>query len=189
MKPTHSLLTLTLALTITAVIWSCGTKEAPAPEDENELITTVRLTFTEDGTTAPQKFEWKDLDGDGGNAPTTSRITLKASRSYKVDVEFLDESKTPTDNITDEVREEGDEHLVVLTPTPSSLFTYTASDKDSRNFPIGLSGTVTTGSINQGTLRVQLRHQPPVNGQPVKNGTVAPGSDDVNITFDVVVAP
>ena len=46
MKPAHSLLTITLAFTLTAVIWSCGTKEAPAPEDENELITTVRLTFT-----------------------------------------------------------------------------------------------------------------------------------------------
>jgi hypothetical protein len=189
MKQTHSLVTTVLALILTLTIWSCGTKESPEPEDENELITTVRLNFTENGTSTAQKFEWKDTDGDGGNPPAASRITLKSGRTYTLEIEFLDESRTPANNKTAEIKAKGDEHLVVLTSTPSSLFNYTANDKDSRNFPIGLSGTVVTGSINQGTLRLQLRHQPPANGQPVKNGTVTPGSDDVNITFDVVVAP
>lgn len=189
MKQSHSLLIIASALTLTFFIGSCGSKESPQPEEENELITTIRLNFTENGTSTTQKFEWKDTDGDGGNAPVSSRITLKSGRTYALEIEFLDESKTTADNKTAEIKAKGDEHLVVLTPTPSSLFSYTPNDKDSRNFPIGLSGTVTTGSINQGTLRVQLRHQPPVNGQPVKNGTVTPGSDDVNITFDAVVAP
>ncbi|WP_428653623.1 hypothetical protein [Runella sp.] len=189
MKSTHSLLTVSLVFMLTVFFWSCGTKEEPAPEDENELITTVRLNFTENGTTTVQKFEWKDIDGDGGNAPAISKVTLKANRTYKLEIEFLDESKTPADNITAEVKAKQDEHLVVFSPTPSSLLTYTAGDKDSRNFPIGLTGNTVTGNANQGTLRVQLRHQPPVNGQPVKNGTVTPGSDDVNITFDVSIAP
>lgn len=189
MKHAHLILTFALTLTLTLFISSCGSKESPEPEDENELITTVRLNFTENGTSTSQKFEWKDTDGDGGNPPVTSRINLKSGRTYGLEIEFLDESKTPADNKTAEIKAKGDEHLVVLTSTPTSLFNYTVNDKDSRNFPIGLSGTVVTGSINQGTLRVQLRHQPPVNGQPVKNGTVTPGSDDVNITFDIVVAP
>lgn len=189
MKQAHSLVTIASALTLTLFIGSCGSKESPQPEDENELITTVRLNFTEKGTSTTQKFEWKDTDGDGGNAPVASRITLKSGRTYTLEIEFLDESKTTPENKTAEIKTKGDEHLVVLTPTPSSLFSYTANDKDSRNFPIGLSGTVTAGGINQGRVRVQLRHQPAVNGQPVKNGTITPGSDDVNITFDAVVAP
>lgn len=179
-------LVLILALVLTFV--GCNKKEEPAPEDENELITTVRLKFTENGTTNTQTFEWKDLDGDGGNAPTVTSVILRSSRTYKLNVEFWDESSTAI-NKTTEILSEADEHLVVITPSPSSLFTYTATDKDSRNFPIGLTGTAVTGFTNMGTLRVQLRHQPPVNGQPVKNGTATIGSDDVNVTFSLTVAP
>jgi hypothetical protein len=182
----HTRLLVLLALVV--MLGSCK-KEDPAPEDENELITTVRLKFTENGTTTAQTFTWKDLDGDGGTVPTISPISLRTSRTYKLEVEFLDESKTPAENKTSEILSEADEHLVVVTPSASSLFTYTATDKDSRNFPIGLTGTLVTGSASTGTLKVQLRHQPPVNGQPVKNGTVTLGSDDVNVTFPLTLAP
>lgn len=187
MKQLHNQLILILYLVF--IFGGCGKKEEPAPEDENELITTVRLKFTESGTTTTQTFEWKDLDGDGGNAPTITSVILRSSRTYKLDVEFLDESTTPAINKTTEIQTKADQHLVVLAPSPSSLFSYTPTDKDSRNFPIGLTGTVVTSSTNMGTLRVQLRHHPPINGQPVKNGTVIPGSDDVNVTFSLTVAP
>ncbi|MEI7583895.1 hypothetical protein [Runella sp.] len=178
-----------LFLAILLFIGGCGKKEQPTPAEENELITTVRLKFTENGTTNTQTFQWKDLDGDGGNAPTITSIVLRASRTYKLDVEFLDESSTPAVNKTADIQSEADKHLIAFTPIPSSLFTYTAGDKDSRNFPLGLTGTVITSFTNMGTLRVQLRHQPPINGQPVKNGTITPGSDDVNVTFSITVAP
>jgi transposase len=38
------------------------------PDDENELITSVTLKFTEQGTTNVTSFSYKDADGDGGNA-------------------------------------------------------------------------------------------------------------------------
>ncbi|MFN4144548.1 MAG: hypothetical protein ACK4GN_01905 [Runella sp.] len=179
---------LLLALVGGLMLGSCK-KESPKPEDENELITTVKLTFTENGTTNAQTFTWKDLDGDGGMAPTIQAITLKSSRTYKVEVAFLDESKTPAEDITQEIKKEADEHLVVFTASPVSLFTYTATDKDSKNLPLGLIGNLTTGVTNVGTLRLQLRHQPPVNGKPTKNGTPMPGSDDVNVIFPMNVIP
>lgn len=182
----HTRLFVLVALVLT--LGSCK-KEDPAPEDENELITTVRLKFTENGTSSPQTFEWKDIDGDGGIAPTISSIILRANRTYKLDVEFLNESKNPAENKTSEILQEADEHLVVVTPSTSSLFTYTATDKDSRNLPIGLTGSFMTGTASSGTIKVQLRHQPPVNDQPVKNGTVTPGSDDANVTFPLTLTP
>ena len=169
---------------IICLLNSCK-KSDPAPADENELITTVRLKFTEGSTS--QTFEWKDIDGDGGKAPVIQNIALKTNKTYKLDVSFLDESKMPVVNITEEVAKEKDEHLVIVTPAPASLFTYTYGDKDSRNFPVGLTGSVKTAGAGTGTLKVVLRHQPPVNNQPVKNGTATPGSSDADVQFNVAV--
>ncbi|RYU96848.1 hypothetical protein [Emticicia agri] len=155
-------------------------------EEENEIITTVKLNFTSAGNT--QTFVFNDPDGEGGNTPTKfDNITLKPNTSYTLTVELLDESKTPAENITNEVATESDEHLFVFTPSPTSLLTYTYTDKDARNFPIGLAGTVQTGAAGTGKLKVQLRHQPPVNGKEVKDGTSAPGSDDVNLDFNLTI--
>jgi hypothetical protein len=173
-----------LFLVALLAVGSC-TKEAPAPEDENELITTVRLKFTE-GTTS-QTFEWKDLDGDGGKAPTIQPITLKANKTYKLDIVFLDESKSPIGDLTSEIAKRSDEHLVVYTAAPSTLLTYTYSDKDINNLPIGLVGSVKTNAVGTGSLKVQLRHQPVVNNMKQKNGTITPGSDDVNISFGISI--
>ena len=175
---------LTLLIGIVFSFSSC-IKSEPAPADENELITTVRLKFT-DGSSV-QTFQWQDLDGDGGKAPTIQNVALKINKTYKLDIELLDESKTPLVDQTKEIVEKKDEHLFVFTPTPSNLLTYTYGDKDTKNFPIGLTGSMRTTVAGTGTLRVVLRHQPPVNGMAQKNGTATPGSSDVDITFNVAV--
>ncbi|CCH55089.1 hypothetical protein BN8_04323 [Fibrisoma limi BUZ 3] len=159
----------------------------PQPADENELITTLTLRFTQQGVTSPQSqtITFRDVDGDGGSAPViTGNVTLRANQTYTLDVaQLLDESKTPTLNILEEVEEESDEHLFVFTPNPTSLFTYTYGDKDQNNLPIGITGTVRTGAAGTGTVTVQLRHQP-----GTKNGTPAPGDDDLNVQFNITVA-
>jgi len=166
------------------IIISCN-KESINIEDENELITSVKLNFTANGNT--QTFAYSDPDGDGGKAPTVSTISLKSNTAYTMTIEILDESKNPVTNITNEVATEKDEHLFIYTPTPSSLFTYIYGDKDSRNLSVGLTGSVKTNAAGTGKLKVQLRHQPPINGTPSKNGSTIPGSDDVNIDFNVTI--
>jgi hypothetical protein len=177
-------------LAVSSLLLLNGCKKAtdPQPADENELITTVTLRFTEQGTSSTQAFTFQDKDGDGGAAPTKfDSVTLTANRSYSLTVEVLDESKTPVQNITDEIREQKDEHLFVFTANAATLLTYTYGDLDSRNFPIGLTGSVRTGGSGTGQLKVRLRHQPPINGVAVKNGTASPGSDDVNLDFALTV--
>jgi hypothetical protein len=164
-------------------IFSCEKTEVE--EEENELITTIKLKLTEGGST--QTFAYKDLDGDGGKAPTIDNITLKANKTYTLAVELLNESVSPAQDLTKEIEAEKDEHLFVYTSSPATLFTYTYGDKDTRNFPVGLTGTLKTTTAGSGKLKVQLRHQPPANGSPTKNGTVTPGSDDINVDFNVAV--
>jgi hypothetical protein len=162
----------------------CNDKaDEPEPADENELITTVNLKFTESGTTTAQTFSYRDTDGDGGQAPTKfDKIVLNANKTYDLAVELLDESKTPTDDVSKEVSEKSSEHLFVYTLTPNTLATYTYGDRDAKNLPIGLKGTLKTNAAGTGKLKVQLRHQP-----NAKDGTAAPGSDDVNVDFDLTV--
>ena len=154
----------------------------PEPEDENELITTVEYTLTPIGGGQAVTATWRDIDGQGGNAPTISTLTLAPNKRYTGSIRFLDETKTPVENTTDEVREESYEHLVVYTLNPTSLMTITRTDKDRNNLEVGLSTTVQTGAAASGSLRIQLRHQP-----GAKDGTEAPGSDDANVTFPVVL--
>ncbi len=177
-----------IALGLMVTLTQCKNADDVTPEDENELITTVQLEFTPTAGGSAQTFTFRDPDGDGGNAPTRfDTISLAANTSYTLHVKVQDESKTPTEDITEEIEEKADEHLFVFTANPASLLTYTYGDTDSRNLPIGLTGTARTGTAGTGTLRVQLRHQPPVNGTPVKDGTAGPGSDDVNLNFNLRV--
>ncbi|MPR35304.1 hypothetical protein [Salmonirosea aquatica] len=174
---------------LTFLLAQCKSASDVEPDDENELITTVQLQFSPTLIfTGDQTFTYRDIDGDGGNPPTKfDTISLLANTEYVLKVTVLDESKNPADDITEEVQEKADEHLFVFTPTPASLLTYTYGDKDARNLPIGLVGTVKTGAAGTGTLRVQLRHQPPISDKIMKDGTAGPGSDDVNLNFNLVV--
>jgi len=174
----------TLLIGMSTLFVQCKDSEDElVPDDENELITSVTLNFKEASTGTVTSFSYKDADGDGGNAPTKfDTVALKANTEYTLTVQFLDESKTPTQDITDEIEEESDDHLLIYTPSPASLLTYTYGDKDKNNFPIGLIGTAKAGAIGLGKLKVQLRHQ-----SGTKNGTITPGSDDVNLDFNLRV--
>ena len=179
MKMNRKLSWMLLATMTMAFVQCKDSGDEVEPDDENELITSVTLKFTEQGTSNVSTFSYKDADGDGGNAPTKfDTIALKPNSTYTLAIELLDESKSPVSDITKEVEEESDEHLFVYTPSPAALLTYTYGDKDKNNYPIGLTGSAKTGAAGDGKLKVQLRHQP-----GAKNGTPTPGSDDVNLDF------
>ncbi len=165
------------------VLLSC--KDSVEPEAENELITTVKLSFAAGGKTLV--YFYKDLDGDGGKMPVIDKIALSPNTDYLVSTEFLDESKTPAVSITEEILKEAAEHLVIYTPSSPNLGIFTYSDKDKNGFNIGLKGNFKTNTAQNGSLKVQLRHQPEVNGKRVKDGSITPGSDDVNISFTVEI--
>lgn len=180
-------LTKRLLLTpmIAMVLLSACKKDEPIPQEDNENLTTVSLKFTENGVT--KTFSFKDLDGTGGNAPTIDKISLEANKTYTLAVAILDETKSPVENITEEIEEQKDEHLFEYISNPTSLLTFSGKDKDSRGYDVGLTATVKTSAAGTGKLQVVLHHQPLVNGTPIKNGSFTVGSTDFDGTFDVEV--
>ncbi|MFN8358049.1 MAG: hypothetical protein U0Y10_26540 [Spirosomataceae bacterium] len=173
---------LWLVLLMSIAASSC--KKDTTEPDDNELITTVRLKFTEAGTTLATTFEYKDPDGDGGAAPTKfDKVSLKKGATYSFAIEVLNESTSPASDITQEIASKADEHLFNYASTPVGLVTFTITDKDSKNLPVGLKANVVAATTaGTGKLKVQLRHQP-----GTKNGTLTPGSDDINLDFDLEV--
>src|SRR5207237_542909 len=76
---------------------------------------------------------------------------------------------TPPEEITDEVRDEHDVHLLLFTGTavvgPATTntvgpLTQAYTDVDSHGFPVGLTDAI-TARTGTGTLTVTLRHMPP----------------------------
>ncbi|MBK6947927.1 MAG: hypothetical protein IPH16_07610 [Haliscomenobacter sp.] len=162
------------------VFSACEKDKDSDPDNEQELITTIRLSFTGGGSTVT--FNATDKDGDGGLAPVIDKIALKPNTDYALKVAFLDESKTPSADITEEVGKESDVHLVCLTgsgsmPSPTTL------DKDKNNKPLGLSSSFKTGAAGAGTLKVTLKHEPDKNNA----NPCSTGETDAEATFTVEV--
>ena len=172
---------LAFFLVSTAAFTGCNDDNdvtAPPQPNEEELITTVELTYTNTANSSEiSTFKFADTDGEGGNAPSeTDTIRLAANTTYTVAVRFLDESGTDVEDITTEVLEEAAEHLVCYTATAGTAVTIT--DQDGNGLDLGLAADVTTTSASNGTFTISLKHQP-----GIKNGSCDVGETDVEVAF------
>jgi hypothetical protein len=147
--------------------------------EPEEVITTVKITFTNQIGGNSQTFTWKDLDGAGGNNPVIDTIKIQ-NRPYSTTIEFLNESLSPAEDVTAEILEESFDHLVVYTMSDGTEFSI--QDRDLNNFPLGLRTQVLTLANGSGkTLNIKLLHNP--NKQASNPG----GDVDVDVVFPVVV--
>ena len=112
MKSPYLIILILLISTLNA----CKNKtENPPDINEQELITTVILKFTDSATSTETSFAFRDLDGVGGDDPTLDTVNLLASNTYFCSILFLDESDAnDVEDITEEVLEEGADHHVCL---------------------------------------------------------------------------
>jgi hypothetical protein len=171
-----------------SLLFTACEKDDPVIPNEEELITTLnyQLTPTDGGSTVTLSF--KDLDGDGGNAPTISGGTLLANKTYAGTLDLLNESETPAESITAEIAEEDEEHQFFFQTTISDLsITYT--DQDASGNPVGLSSTLTTEAAGSGTITIILRHEPNKSASGVSGGDIANagGETDIEVTFPLSV--
>jgi hypothetical protein len=167
---------------------SCKKEEVivSPPVAGNEYMTTVKLRFENKSNPADTTWAvWRDLTPDDQNAPDTSGaiINLDKNKTYKVSVKILDETKNPSEDLTEDIRTRGNFHFFSFFTTGaiSSNLTIVATDFDTNPTPfhIGLENEFTTsGNVSTGRLEGVLRHQP-----NTKNGTFAPGNSDIDVFF------
>lgn len=162
---------------------------APAPPvNEEELITTVRLTFNTASFAEYKYMTFTDVDGPGGQAPVITADTLSADSIYDVNIEVLNESVTPPDDITAEILAEGAEHQFFFAVAGADLL-FAYSDADVNGLPIGLLSACFVGVPGSGALTVTLRHEPNKSAPGVEAGDItnAGGETDIEVTFPVVI--
>ena len=180
--------TKTFLLSATAMFLVSCSNDDNGPVNEEEVITTVTTTLTVGGQVIT--LTSRDLDGDDGpNAPVvTASGNLAASTTYSGAITFLNETQSPTGDITVEVEEEGVDHQVFY-QLSAGLGTITYTDLDLNGKPIGLTFTLTTGNAGTGNLTVTLRHLPNKSASGVATGDItnAGGATDALVTYPVMV--
>lgn len=167
---------------------SCSSDD-PEIVNEEELITTLKVTLTPQGGGSVVTLQLQDLDGDGLNAPvTTVSGPLLANKTYSGVTQVLNETESPAEDITLEVEEEGDEHQFFYSFSNSNASAqYTDEDKNSR--PIGITFNLTTTNAGIVAMTVTLRHEPNKTASGVEAGNItnAGGETDVEATFNLTV--
>ncbi|MEK9851960.1 MAG: hypothetical protein VW441_03135, partial [Flavobacteriaceae bacterium] len=137
-------------------LFNACSKEDPEIVEEQELITTVVLTLsTSEGLN--QTVRWTL---DSSETPT---LSIQANREYEVAVSFFDESDLDdTEDITEEVREEAEEHQVFYEFSGVTV-SYTSGQGDtldSENNPLYINSLWSASVSGSGTVTVYLIHEP-----------------------------
>lgn len=178
------------SLLFVSAFLSCD-KDDVKPVNEDEVITTVKLTFTPQGGGETVVLTSKDLDGfDGPNLPSVSQTgTFAKSKTYTTAVAFLNELETPVEDITVEVQEEAADHQVfyqVTNTLPTFTYVLGTGNVDANGKPIGVNAQFITGATAaSGNIVVTLRHLPNKSASGVSDGNItnAGGSTDASATF------
>lgn len=154
---------------------------------EEELITQVTLTLTAEDD-SQTSVTWEDADGPGGNDPVVGTLQLQAGMTYSGTIELLNTTETPAEDITQEVREEDDEHqfFYSVEGNVADRVTVEITDTDENGLPVGLQYTVTVsdGDAASGSLNVVLSHY----DDAPKDGTTRSDETDIDIDIPVEVS-
>jgi len=178
-------------LAIAALVFtSCSDDDDPDPVNDREVITNLTIVFEAEGV-EDVTLESEDLDGtDGPGTPeVTITGTFQENTTYTGTITVLNQTVTPTENVTIEIRDEDDEHQFFFTTTGSLGDTEYLDFDDDEN-PLGLSFRLSTGDAGMGTILVTLRHELDKDAAGVSEGDItnAGGDTDIAQLFSVSVA-
>jgi hypothetical protein len=171
----------------TTILSSC--KKDKVEENDEEVITTMILTFVPVGGGTTLTYTYDDADGPGGASATQDQIVLAPSKTYGVTVQLLNKTESPAANITTEILSEADAHRFYYAPTAGSNIAVTGLDNDPNGVPLGVTSTWTTGAVATGNVTITLRHYPgtPPNKETVDPVTSTKSGTDVEVTFSTKI--
>jgi hypothetical protein len=175
---------------------SCESED-PVPENDQEVITELILTFVEVNQTltpigTPFSAIASDPEGiEVGSAPIVQPINLETGKSYVMTIQVL--NGIEGENITEEILAEADEHQFYFLGDTFSQNAIAISYIDPSGKNLGLENILSTSNTAfTGQWRVVLRHDldksfPGATSPNFENFVQAGGESDLDITFPVVI--
>lgn len=165
------------------LLWSCSDDDdTPELIEEEEVITTVTVTLTHLEETIT--LNYKDLDGDGPEAPVVDVMgNLKANTLYTGGVSLLNESISPVEDITEEIQEKDEEHQFFYSFS-GAIESVNIVDTDGNGDPLGLEFELQTTAAGDASFGLVLKHEPK---KPNTGVLDAGGETDVEVNFTVTV--
>lgn len=175
-----------IILIVLSVFNSCSKDEIP---NEEELITSLYFNLVDSTGMDTLVMSFVDTDGDGGLPPVIKSADLKSNHKYYGAIILLNESRSPSINITEEVSEESENHQFFYTSSGSAPLVFNYLDFDPDSYPLGMQVELITGAPGTGVLDITLRHQPDKKAAGVKEGnkTNAGGETDIEVQFNFLV--
>lgn len=202
MNTIHKQIKYSLTIALLAVITIAGCKKdddlpvvPPAAENELEVITDVKLIFT-NASDASDVVEARAQDPDGEGVQELAildTIHLNINKTYTLTFEIFNNLETPGEDIGGAILEEDDEHQFFFGFSNNAFADPTGSgnidnasdplnynDVDGNGHPLGLSTSWTTSSsqLSGGTFTVKLQHQP-------GSKTATSGADEGDTDFEL----
>ncbi len=153
------------------------------PETVQENITRIEIHLT-GANGFDRKFEWSDPDGGDASNATVETIVIPASAGATIQcyLHVYDDTKTPGEDLTDEIEAESADHLFVFNVTGASIGV-AYDDTDSNGKSLGIQTLWTKGAASTGSVNIKLYHEP-----TDKDNLNAPGGEvDFDVSFPVTV--
>ncbi len=184
---------LVLLIMFSLALGGCNDEDVPAPENEEEAITDITLTFTPVNGGEAVEFSSLDPDGQGSQGAVNVSEPLAAGVTYTLSIEMFGPNG---EDISAEVEEEGDEHMIFF-EWNGNIFSVPAGngnidtleenaviyeDEDENGLPLGLTTTWTIGEAGAtGSFRMVLKHQPGIKSA---TSTSAMGTTDADVSWN-----
>ncbi|MEM9546337.1 MAG: GTP cyclohydrolase [Bacteroidota bacterium] len=189
---------LIMFLALGILVVGCGDDDE-APEEENtpEVITDVKLIFTNTADASDVvEASASDPDGEGvQELQISDQITLGVNKTYRLTYEITNNVADPAEDIGEEIQEEDDEHQFFFSFTNGAFdsptgdgnidnaadpINYEDSDGNGNNFGFTTSWTTGSTPLTAGTFLARLQHQP---GVKTSTSTATDGDTDFDLEF------
>lgn len=164
--------------------WACTEEEPTEPEIPEQVVTTLRYELIDPGTNETKVLYYQDLDGNGGNEPIIESDTLLANSIYFGTLEFLNESVSPTENVSDIINAAKEDYQVFFIKNNLQIdFTY--ADSDGSNNPLGLFVALRTSDSEEGNLIINLQRDLDKFNETVQNGDIIGSTGKTVLQFSI----
>lgn len=155
-----------------------------------EELTSLEITFTPIADETPLKlgtvidptvFKFKVIEGNDPELEITGPNLYK-DVNYAYFIRVLDETNAPdiVINLTDEIVDEGESHLICFDEIGSSNIVFSNQSNDISGKKLGIFGNVVVNEAGAYKLKVTLKHNPNKNAANPCNT----GETDIEATFD-----